>query len=446
MMYDTYDASKPSIDCSRLVNSFLECNYIVRCGKQYYIYFEDIGIFQEISLEDLQIMVARQYETVTGRAYHVRYSRQITELLKVRIELVQQMDWDTNKLCLANCVLDLVTFEVFEHSPEYRFTNRSEVSYNPAAECPKFEEFMTQICMGNDDRKKSLEEFMGLCMTNEIGYGSSMVLFGHGANGKSVYCNLLTDLLGKGFYTTITLKDLCSFGTGKIPNKKLVIITEINKMSSADLMTNELKQIISGEIMDCNIKHVQNTDMKPVCKVAICTNHQIGFLNDDSEGSLRRIFVCPFEYFVPPDERDYHLEDKLRDELSGILNVALVALKRLRANNYQYSAKKESDKIINELLRKENPLRAFVRENLMYCSGHFLTYETITSQYDKWCKKHGVHSDSLEIGLESDAHTKQRTVMSKRIFKEISNYFNIERHMSNGIRGIKNVKFRRIIK
>ena len=444
--YQDYDDTKTTINCNSLVSDFLNNVSVVRCNRRYYVYDNDTGVFSEKTVEEIQIMVAKRYETITRKEYHVKYSRQIIELLKIRIEEVECMEPDSDKLCVANCVIDLVTGEIFEHSPLYRFITKTDIEYNPDAKCPLFMKFLNQICLGNINRRKSLEELCGLCLTKNVGYGCAFVIYGHGANGKSIFMNVLCALVGKSSYTSITLKELSSFGSGKIPGKKLVVLSEVNKTSSADLITNEMKQLITGEHMDCNVKFKQNVDMRPYCKVVVLTNHQIGFLTDDSEGSLRRIFICPFEYYVPPSERDYQLEDKLLCELSGILNVAINGLKRLRANGYQYSGKDESDKIVNELLRNENPLRAFVREKITYAQGNFVSYNTIISQYTKWCEKNGVAYELEDIESNTNSSIKAKSYISKRIFKEISNYHYVDRACSNGLRGIKNVKLKSIIK
>ena len=233
------------------------------------------------------------------------------------------------------------------------FTHQIPVEYDENAKWPQFNKFLKQIAVRNKRRRLTLEEFMGLCLTKDIGYGTAIILKGNGCNGKSVYCNVLCAMLGEGNYTTITLKDLSSFGSGKIPNKRLAIMTEISKSTSTNLMTNELKQIISGEHCDCNVKYKQNFDMRPFAKVLILSNHEIGFLNDDSEGALRRVFIVPFEHYVSADERDFQLEDKLLTESSGILNLALEGYRRLVKNGYQYSSKPESDRLIQDLIRTE---------------------------------------------------------------------------------------------
>ena len=435
MNKDSYDNIEHTINCDSLVSDFINDNHVVRCGKTYYIYSSETGIYYKETISELQIMVAQYYETVTENVYNVKHSRQISELLRVRTPRVNTMNEDKCIICLKNCVIDLSSGDVFEHSPEFRFINRIEVDYDPDAKCPVFNKFLRQICMNNAKRKRTLEEFMGLCLTKDIGYGTALVLKGNGANGKSVYANILCALVGEGSYTSLVLDDLSNFGSGKIPGKKLAIMTEISRDSSSSIMTNELKQIITGELMDCNVKYQQNVDMRPFCKVLILTNHGVGFLNDNSEGTLRRILVLPMEYFVPVSERDYQLEDKMIKELSGIFNIAMNGYMRLRDNGYVYSSKEESDSLLNDLLMYEDPLKAFVRSNVAQKKGSFITYNDFYTHYNRWCNKNGVTCD---VGKEKSIQSK-KAAFSKQVFNEISNYYYVERSMRNGERGVKNV-------
>lgn len=40
---------------------------------------------------------------------------------------------------------------------------------------------------------------------------------------------------------------------------------------------------------------------KRAAKVLVLSNHNIGVGGDDSDGVLRRLFILPFEYYVPDD-------------------------------------------------------------------------------------------------------------------------------------------------
>lgn len=412
-----------------LISRFLKENKIVRCEKAYYLYDVQKGIWCQKDLEDIQISVARFLESETGESWTVSYKKQVLEKLKVATEEVPTMNLPEVKLCLRNGVLDV---EKGCYSKQFDegdlFTNRLEVDFDKTAQAPLFEKFLEEVTCGNQLRKRTLEEFMGLALTKKIGRGEAMILKGAGNNGKSVYLNTLCKLLGLDRWTAISVQELPNFGASVLPGKTLAVISEISKENSSNLMTTEMKQLITGENMWCNIKYHEAKSIKPSVKVLILTNHNIGVSGDDSDGALRRLFILPFEYYVPDDKVDLDLSNKLEEELSGILNLAVKGYRRLARQNFVYSAHEESDRLIKELLRRENPLRSFVKEEVVFLYGFKLSYNKFKLCYQKWCEK-----NDMDI---------QATVDSKQIYAEVARYYNIEHYKSDNKRGMKNVQIK----
>lgn len=409
-----------------LLSSFLDENKIVRCEKVYYLYDSEKGIWYQKDLEDIQIGVARFLESKTEESWTVSYKKQILEKLKVATVEVPAMNLSETKICLRNGILDVEKGSCSKHfNGDYLFTNRLEVDFDKTAKAPLFEKFLEEVTCGNQLRKRTLEEFMGLALTKKIGRGEAMILKGAGNNGKSVYLNILCKLLGVDRWTAISIQELSNFGASVLPGKTLAVISEISRENSSNLMTTELKQLITGENMWCNIKYREAKSIKPCVKVLILTNHNIGVGGDDSDGALRRLFILPFEYYVSDDKVDLDLDNKLKGELSGILNLAIKGYRRLARQNFVYSSHEESDRLVKELLRRENPMRSFIKEKVVFSYGSNLSYNTFRFCYQKWCEKNDMD--------------KQATVDSKQIYAEVARYYNIEHYKSDNKRGMKNV-------
>ncbi len=418
-----------------LVDDFLQEVPAVKCKDSFYTYDKYSGIYIQQSITQIQILVAKYYEEKTGQVYHVKHSRQIQELLKIRIPEVEKMEAEETKICLNNCVLDVATGVTYEHSPEFGFVTKLPVEYDADANCPTFDCFIKQICVGNKDRINTILEFMGLSLTRLLGNSQILVLKGNGANGKSTLLSVMMELLGEGNSTTLSIDELPKFGRCKIIGKKLAVVSELNKSSANAIMTNELKQIASGEYMDVNIKNKHPIDLKPYAKVILLTNHDISFVGDASEGALRRIQIVPMDCFIPVNKRDFQLEEKLRKELSGILNRAVSAFQRLRDNSFVYSSSWENEELINTIVMKEDPLKAYVRDNIVYQKHSTITYQEFTIKYLAWCKDNNIQ-------FAVPARAEEKSVFSRQVYKEVSNYFSVEHLCSNGKRGVKNVSFK----
>ena len=412
-----------------LLSRFLKENKIVRCDKVYYLYDAQRGIWYQKDLEDIQIGVARFLESETEESWTVSYKKQVMEKLKVATEEVSAMNLPDNKICLRNGVLDMERGCCIKQFDEnYLFTNRLEVDFDRNAQAPLFEKFLEEVTCGKQLRKRTLEEFMGLALTKKIGRGEAMILKGAGNNGKSVYLNILCKLLGLDRWTAISVQELPNFGASVLPGKTLAVISEISRENSSNLMTTELKQLITGENMWCNIKYHEAKSIKPCVKVLILTNHNIGLCGDDSDGAIRRLFILPFEYYVSDDKVDLDLSHKLEEELSGILNLAVKGYRRLVRQNFVYSSHDESDKLIREILRRENPLRSFVKEEIVFSYSSNLSYDKFKLCYQKWCKENSIDN--------------QEALDSKQVYAEVAKYYNIEHFKSGNKRGMKNIKLK----
>ncbi len=74
----------------------------------------------------------------------------------------------------------------------------------------------------------------------------------------------------------------------------------------------------------------------------------------------RRLVVIPFTRIFRQEEQDKFLTQKLKKELSGIFNFALVGLKELRQNKYNFVFSKACDKASRKFFQHNNPIKEFV--------------------------------------------------------------------------------------
>lgn len=420
------DDGKFHLDYDTFLSRFLKVSEVVRYEKMYYRYDSEQGIWKQRDLEDIQLDAARFLEAETGEKWNVLYKKQTIEKLKVAIPEVEAMNQSDVKVCLRNGVLNVEQgsfHKRFEKS--CYFTNRLEVDFDKSARAPVFERFLEEVSCGNQRRKQTLEEFMGLALTKKIGKGKAMILRGTGNNGKSVYLNILCELMGADRWTSISIQELSNFGASVLPGKTLAVMSEISEENSRNLMTTELKQLITGENMWCNVKYHDARSIKPYVKVLILTNHRIGTNGDDSEGALRRLFILPFEYHVPDEDVDLELTEKLKSELSGILNIAVKGYIRLARQGFVYSAQEESDRLIEMYLKTENPLRSFIKEKIVFQQGAKLSYNEFKMRFQEWGK-----ANEIDIQTELD---------SKQILSEVKKHYDVECYKSNNVRGMKNI-------
>ncbi len=137
--------------------------------------------------------------------------------------------------------------------------------------------------------------------------------------------------------------------------------------------------------------------------------------------------IFPAEYQIKDSDVDIELEADLRSELEGIFILAAKGYRELKKHGYLYSSKAESDQLIASMLKRENPIRAFVKERIVFCPGNFVSYEKIRQCFTAWCDKEDIDLSTVKPD-------------STVIKAEIKKQYNVKPDKSNGKRGLRNIK------
>jgi len=151
------------------------------------------------------------------------------------------------------------------------------------------------------------------------------LLFGHGANGKSVFVNTIQDLLGD-YAIQTPVSTLMTRGKGSINNDiarmrgaRFVATTETEEGSKFN--ESEIKLLTGGDTITCRFLRQEFFEYRPEFKIWISGNHKP--VPGDGHSIWRRLILIPFEIIVDEVNQDKELNLKLREELSGILNWAI---------------------------------------------------------------------------------------------------------------------------
>ncbi len=213
--------------------------------------------------------------------------------------------------------------------PHYRenySTTQIPVIYDANADCPRFKQFLNEIFAGNTDSKDkatALMEMIGYTLISKARFERFALLIGSGANGKSVVLEIITAMLGSDNVCAVQPSQLSNkFQRAHLHMKLANLVTEIAE--GGQIADAELKAITSGELTTAEHKNKDPFDFNPFCTCWFGTNH-LPHTRDFSDALFRRALVIPFNRQFKGKDADPHLKDKLKNELSGIMNLALFA-------------------------------------------------------------------------------------------------------------------------
>lgn len=168
---------------------------------------------------------------------------------------------------------------------------------------------------------------MGYSLSGSTREQCFFIAHGSGANGKSVFLNLIRKLTGT-YGLNVPMKTLMTKSTsGAVPNdiarlRGARMVTAMEGESNQKMADSLVKQLTGGDAMTARFLFKEYFEFIPELKLWMATNHKPKVSGDDP-AIWRRIHLVPFNVVIPPEEQDGDLPMKLEEEWPGVLNWAI---------------------------------------------------------------------------------------------------------------------------
>ncbi len=237
---------------------------------------------------------------------------------------LEAFDRHKDLLAVANGIINLRTGEFFEPDEGLMLTRRLNVSYDADAPAPLWEKFLSDIMSDDVEMVDYLQRLVGYGITGRTDEQCFAVLWGTGANGKTVFTATLSHVFNAiTTNTPFSTFEVKSGSGGSIPNDvaalrgaRLVMAAE----GEADKPMAEalLKRLTGRDPITARFLHKEYFTFYPNFLMMLATNNKPAFRGQD-EGLWRRVKMVKFDRFFTPEERDHRIQDKLEAEAPGIL-------------------------------------------------------------------------------------------------------------------------------
>lgn len=327
-----------------------------------------------------------------------------------------------NLVAVNNGIFDYDTKELLPFSPDYIFTAKSRVNYNPNAKNVVIhndsdgtdwdvESWMSDL---SDDPEipKVLWQVLGAIIRPHVPWDKSAWFYSEsGNNGKGTLCELMRLLCGTGSYASISLSEFSKdFMLEPLTRVTAIIVDENDVGTYIDKAAN-LKAVITNDVIQINRKFKTPVAYRYRGFMVQCLN-EMPRIKDKSDSFFRRQLFIPFDKCFTGKERKYIKHDYLhRQEV-----LEYVLFRVLNMNYYELDTPQSCVDALDTLKEANDPVAMFMNELTdFYPNGSgFRAFDKIPCKmlfdmFSNWYER----NNNAKCQLQSAAFNKQIACWAK---------------------------------
>jgi P4 family phage/plasmid primase-like protien len=326
---------------------------------------------------------------------------------------------------VSNGILDLDTYELMNHSPEWLLMSKSPAKYDSEAECPKFLEFLDQSL--EQKYHPLIKEYIGYILWPQYHIHKSFMFLGPKRTGKSTLMRVIEAVVGQSSCSHVSLQDLMEnrFMRARLFGKKLNSYGDLPATPLKD--AGIFKNVTGEDTIDAENKFEHPFSFKNSAKILFSAN-RLPKLRVPDDAFYGRWVIVPFENsFFGREDPDLTEKLTTQEELSGIFNLGLGGLKRLRENGWRFTYEDDGGAVYR---RKSNPLIGFLEDRCEASSESYVVKADLIKAYNEYVK---------ELGFPPASSNKAfgKEIMDQTITPVVTSYPKVNDRQVEAWRGIK---------
>lgn len=336
---------------------------------------------------------------------------EIIQKIKRRTHVYRdQFNNNTDIINVRNGLLNIWTGKLQEHSPDFLTTIQLPIMYDPNSKCPAVLKFLGQVLHPQD--VFTAMEIIGYLLYRSAIYEKAVMLYGNGDNGKGVFIKLIEAFVGAENCSHIPLQELDNdkFSSSDLYGKLVNTFADLKfqKLTA----TGTFKTLVSGDSVRAQKKYGRPFSFRNNAKLIFSSN-KIPDSDDKSYAYFKRWLILAFDRVFHGTSKDTDLINKLTTpgELSGLLNLALIALRQLKKDGGFRDISVE--KVRKEYEYNANTVKAFLDDKCVIdltAPDHCIPTVYLYNEYENFCQKKGVRALEMNIfgsklkeyGIEKD--------------------------------------------
>lgn len=251
---------------------------------------------------------------------------------------------------------------------------------------PYFDKWLNDLFTPEDI--VTLQEYIGYCLLPTTRGQKCLLLIGDGGIGKSVISDILTAIFGRSLTAPNDTQQFLAdkFKLAELENQLVFYEDDLSDKHLEE--TGVFKKLITNQTyLTADRKNEQPFKFKPYCRFIMCGNDMLTSKYDKTDGFYRRLLPIRVK---PKDPNRKNIPDmgaKVAREAEGIIQWALVGLKRLMDNNWQFTVSERSDQYLNGYKAMSDHFPDFVEDVFDFGEGNDFSTAELQMAYKTWCRR-----------------------------------------------------------
>lgn len=276
-------------------------------------------------------------------------------------------------------------------SPENRNMSYIHAKYDPDAAPPAlWLRFLNEVTTSEAARRTIACAIIYSAAQCRPWLRKAIYLYGPKRSGKSTLLNTIQSLLGANNCAALNMRQLGGRFGGSSLIAKLANIS--NETVSKDTIQDDIfKTLVSGEALEVEKKFKAAFVFHNTAKLWFAAN---GFpkVSDESDATWDRLTLISCPYTVPAENGDTMMGEKLKGDLSGILNWAMAIFHEEYQRDTCISAMgmdSDARHLMVKWQQTNNPSLRWAKERLAYIEDSIVEVDTAYYDYRIWCRENG---------------------------------------------------------
>jgi putative DNA primase/helicase len=358
------------------------------CQCYDYVYVYNGAYWKQLNKEDLKYFlgeVAVRFGYPEIDAKHHSFKDELLKQFITQAHLpAPENDREKIFINLQNGTFEFTggKWQLKKFDPKDFLTYQLPFSYKESANCPMFNSYLEKV-LPDIESRIILQEYSGFIFT-KLNLEKCLILIGSGANGKSVFFNVLTALIGKENTLTYPIGLFNhEYNRAKLTN----VLLNYSSEKGTDLNVETFKALVSGEPLQAREPYGKPFSINNKVKFIMNCN-ELPKETESTEAYFRRYIIIPFEVKIPEAERDIDLAEKIiANELDGVFNWLLKGLERLVANK-KFTESEKVNNALAEFKRQADTVALFIDEyGLKPCKENKRSLAELFANYKAFCSE-----------------------------------------------------------